>query len=77
GMVNVHVQIKDEDNKTLYDQNKSLKPENTEVNIKISMDWMKKGKYNLIIDVEDLYTQKSAFKYLNLEVKKTYRPPSS
>jgi len=66
GMVNVHVQIKDEDNKILYDQNKSLKPENTEVNIKISMDWMKKGKYNLIIDVEDLYTQKSAFKYLIL-----------
>ncbi len=66
GMVNVHVQIKGEDNKTLYDQNKSLKPENTEVNIKISMDWMKKGKYNFIIDVEDLYTQKSAFKYLHL-----------
>jgi hypothetical protein len=65
GLLNVQVRIKDEENRAIFEQSKNLTPDNTEIHIRISADWLKRGKYNLIIDVEDLYSQKSDFKYIN------------
>jgi hypothetical protein len=42
GNINIHILIKDEENKTVYNKRKTIYPDNNDVNININMDWLKR-----------------------------------
>ena len=39
------------------------------LHLNIGFKWLKHGKYDLIVDMKDLKTGKTAFEYLKIEVK--------
>jgi len=71
GNINIHILIKDEENKTVYDKSKTIFPVNSEININIKTDWLKKGNYSIVVEANDLLTGKSYLEYIQAEISKT------
>jgi hypothetical protein len=69
GNINIHILVKDEENRTVYDKSKTIYPDNNKVNINIKMDWLKKGNYNIVVEAYDLLTGKSTLEYLSTYAK--------
>jgi len=69
GKIGVNLIIRDQSGKILFDENKRLSPEQKSTEMSIGFNWLKSGKYDLIIDVKDLLTNHNAFEYLKIEVK--------
>ncbi len=69
GKIQVNVIIKNDFGKILFDENKILNPEKKSTEMSIGFNWLKSGKYDLIIDVRDMLTNHKAFEYLKIEVK--------
>ena len=68
GKVNIRITVKDGNN-VIFNENKIVLPGKKEINVDISFDWINKGQYDLLIDIKDLLTDRSAFEYLKIEVK--------
>jgi VWFA-related protein len=68
GKISVHVRIKDENNKTVFEKSRFLVPDKKITNITIDFDWIKKGEYNIIVDVSDILTGKTAMEFLQPQV---------
>lgn len=68
GNIDIHILIKDEENRTVYDKSKTIYPDNNEVNININMDWLKKGNYNIVVEANDLLTGKSSCEYISINL---------
>lgn len=64
GKVNLRIRIKDENNKVLYDKNKTMQPQKESITISIPFKWLTKGKYDIIADVKDLMTGKTGMKLI-------------
>lgn len=56
GKLKIRIRVSDKENKSLYDQTKSLVSKKSELNLSIGFKWLEKGEYNIIIDSTDLLT---------------------
>ena len=68
GHIYIEIQIKDINNKTLYDQNKSMIAEKNPFFISINFSWLKKGRYKVSIQVLDILTGKSSLDFIQTSV---------
>jgi len=68
GKVNIQITVKDGNN-VIFNENKIVLPGKKEINVDIGFDWINKGQYDLLIDIKDLLTDRSAFEYLKIDVK--------
>jgi hypothetical protein len=48
----------------IYDKSKFLVPEKKITTITIDFNWLTKGNYNIIVDVSDMLTGKTAMEFL-------------
>ena len=69
GKVLLHLLINSEDGQKIYNKVKNLITQEDKIEIKVKFDWLKPGKYDLLIDATDMLTGKSTFEYLKLDVK--------
>ncbi|MCK5003999.1 MAG: hypothetical protein KAS21_02880 [Candidatus Aminicenantes bacterium] len=69
GKIQVNIIVKGDMGEILFDENKILSPGKKATEMSVSFDWLKQGKYDLIIDVRDMLTNYKAFEYLKIEVK--------
>ena len=69
GSIKVEIIVKDSVNNIIYEKAKIIYPERNHTDMVISFNWLRQGKYDLIIDVRDLVSSKTAFEYLKIEVK--------
>jgi len=69
GKISVRIRIKKrQDNKIPFDQIKTLLPRSEIVHISIPFPWLKKGRYDISVDVKDLLTGKTGFNNLQTVV---------
>ena len=68
GKINIKVIVKD-GNKVVFNENKIVLAGKKEIKVDIGFDWINKGQYDLLIDIKDLLTDRSAFEYLKIDVK--------
>jgi hypothetical protein len=59
GAVTIHIIITNEQGKKLFDQSKTVTSDKKLFAISIQFNWLKKGKYDIMVDVKDLLTEKS------------------
>jgi hypothetical protein len=64
GKIGVRVRIKDNNDKMIFDKSKFLVPEKKITTITIDFNWLTKGNYNIIVDVSDMLTGKTAMEFL-------------
>ena len=69
GALNANLILKDSKGQILFDEKKPINPVKESTEMTIGFNWLKPGKYDLIIDVKDLLTNHKAFEYLKIEVK--------
>lgn len=70
GKVSVRVRIKNrEGDAAVFDKSRYLVPEKKITTITIDFDWLKKGEYNIVIDVTDMLTGKTAMEFLQPTVE--------
>jgi hypothetical protein len=64
GRVFFEIEILDSDNKILYDKKKTMIADKDHISISVDFPWMKKGRYNLIVQVTDIQTGKTSSDFL-------------
>jgi hypothetical protein len=64
GYLGIHVLIKNNRSETVYDKRNRIEAEKETVTMSLGFDWLKKGRYKIVIDVQDLSTGKSAGHFL-------------
>ena len=64
GKIFFEIEILDSGNKTLYDQKKTIIAERDHISIAVDFPWMRKGRYNLIVQVTDIQTGKTSSDFL-------------
>lgn len=68
GKININITIK-EKSKVIYNESKMLMPKKKKMELTINFDWIEKGQHDLIIDIKDILTGRTAFEYLKIDVK--------
>lgn len=67
GKIIVRIFIKNrEDNKVLFNQSKAMLPGKDDVRISLLFEWLKKGNYDIGVEVTDMLTGKSAVRILHV-----------
>ncbi len=58
GILRIHIRIEDQQGKSVFDQKKIMKAtrKNIHININLNISALKNGEYNVVVDVNDLYT---------------------
>ncbi|MCK5057279.1 MAG: hypothetical protein KAT34_11525 [Candidatus Aminicenantes bacterium] len=69
GKISVQVRIKDEADRLVFDKNRFLVTDKKVTTITIDFDWLKKGNYNIIVDVSDMLSGKTAMEFLQPTVE--------
>ncbi|MCK5221964.1 MAG: hypothetical protein KAR14_10320 [Candidatus Aminicenantes bacterium] len=69
GRIKMRITIKRADKKIMYDKSRSLTTQKKEVEINIKMNWLEPGNYDLMVDVADILTGRSAFEYIKIKIK--------
>jgi len=64
GKLSVRVRLINEDNENVFDQKRLVVAKKKNVNISINFEAIPKAKYNIIIDVSDLFTERTAMDFL-------------
>ena len=64
GKIFFEIEILDSGNKTLYDQKKTIIADKDHISIAVDFPWMKKGRYNFIVQVTDIQTGKTSSDFL-------------
>lgn len=59
GKLNIRVRINNRQDITVFDQSKDLSAKQKQVTLSLDFAGIGKGKYNIVIDVKDLFTQKT------------------
>ena len=68
GRLKIRVRIKDNENNILFDRTRFVLPKKKNTLISIGFDWLKKGGYNIIVDVLDVFTGKTLMHFLQPQV---------
>jgi len=69
GRLSVNLIVKNLKGEIIFDKNKNLMPKKEFTDIAISFKWLEVGRYDLLIDIKDLISKRTAFEYLKLNVK--------
>ncbi len=69
GAVNVRIRVNDDGGKSLFDKSKTLKTTKDKANLTLNFQWMKPGKYEVLVEVKDLYTGKMGTDIIKVKVK--------
>lgn len=69
GAINVRIRINNKDGKSLFDKSKTLKTTNKKANLSLNFQWLKPGKYEILVDVKDLFTGKTGTDIIKTKVK--------
>jgi len=64
----IRIEVKEGD-KSIFNEGKVLKSHNKEMDLSINMNWLKPGKYDLLVDIKDQISGRSSFEYLKITVK--------
>lgn len=67
GKIQVHIQIVDNQNRLLFDEQKSLLIEKDTIGITLGIDWLKRGKHTVIIEIMDLFTGMADLKLFQVD----------
>ncbi len=68
GRISVRVHITDAADKVVFEKSRLLSPEKKVTTITIDFDWLGKGEYNVLIDVSDMLTGKTAMDFLQTTI---------
>lgn len=68
GKINVRISIKDEADKTVFNKSKLLIADKKTATISINFDWLKEGRYNVVVNVTDVLTGKTAVNFLQSQI---------
>ncbi|MFX0198190.1 MAG: hypothetical protein ACFFCW_18895 [Candidatus Hodarchaeota archaeon] len=68
GKINIRVVIRNEGNQVIFDQKKTMIPQKNRITISIDFDWLKKGDYSFSVEVDDLMTEKTSLKSLQIRI---------
>ncbi|MEN8222418.1 MAG: hypothetical protein ABFR36_04080 [Acidobacteriota bacterium] len=69
GAINVRIRINDKSGKSLFDKNKTLKTTKDKANLSLNFPWLKPGKYEVLVDVKDLYTGKTGTDLIKIKIR--------
>ena len=70
GQMKVHIQVKDKDGRSLFDQEKTLTAREHETKISLgNFKAIKTGEYDFLINAQDLFTGKEANLHQKIKVK--------
>lgn len=69
GLLNLHIRVKDNTNKILFDKAKNIAAKRKEISLSLGFDWLQKGEYSILMDVKDLLTGKSSSNFFQPVVK--------
>ncbi len=69
GAINVRVKVNDKSGKNLFDKNKTLKTTKTKANLSLNFQWITKGKYDVVVEVKDLYTGRTGTDIIKIKVR--------
>lgn len=68
GKISVNIQIKKPDSEILLEENKIILAKKNIVSISLSFNWLKQGEYNIIVNVKDQLSDKTAIDFLKAKV---------
>ena len=66
--LNIRVRINNRQDITVFDQIKDLAGKQKQVTLSLDFAGIGKGKYNIIIDVKDLFTRKTASEIIQINM---------
>lgn len=69
GAVNVRIRINDKNGKSLFDKSKTLKTTKKKANLSLNFQWLKPGKYEILVDVKDLFTGKTGTDIIKAKIR--------
>ena len=69
GKIGIHVCIKDSEGKKVFDKGKTLTTNKNIVRISIPFKSLKKGTYDIIVDIKDFLTGKTEQKFIREDVR--------
>jgi len=64
GRLNVRLKVMDGEQNILYNRNRLLETNKEIAKLTIGLDWLKNGEYNIIVEVTDLLTGKTAMEFI-------------
>lgn len=68
GRLSIHIRIKNEQGVSVFDQEKTFNATQEEVRISLNIPVINEGKYDFVVDVEDLFTKKVATDFCKAEI---------
>ncbi len=69
GSINVRIQINNMQDNPVFDKNINFNSKNTETNISLNFKWLTKGRYEIVIETKDNYTNKMASDFIQIKVE--------
>jgi hypothetical protein len=69
GKLNIRIRIKNRQDITVFDQSKDLNAKQKQVSLSLNFGGIGKGKYDIVIDVKDLFTQKTDSDIIQINMK--------
>lgn len=64
GKIFFEIEILDTSNNIVYDKKRTMIADKDQISISVDFPWMKKGRYNLIVQVTDIQTGKTSSDFL-------------
>ncbi|MEN8222813.1 MAG: hypothetical protein ABFR36_06095 [Acidobacteriota bacterium] len=69
GSVNVRIQINNMQDNPVFDKNNNFNTKSKESNISLDFKWLKKGRYEIVIEAKDNYTGRMASDFIQIKVE--------
>ena len=70
GLIKVRIRVKDENNQSLFDQEKKLTAQKDQMEISLgAFKSLKKGVYDFFIDAKDIFTGKEMNIYQKIKIR--------
>jgi len=70
GALSIRIRINDPHGKSVFDQKKSIKATQKKISIALNINGLKKGEYDVVVDVNDLFTKMSSTQLLKTTISK-------
>ena len=68
GSLSIRIRIKNADGEMIFNQKKNVTPINDKIKINLDFSNMNKGKYDFVVDVQDLYTKQTATEFCKADI---------
>ena len=68
GALSIRIRILDPQGTSVFDQKKSIKASQNKINISLNLPGLKKGNYDVVVDVTDLFSKSSSTELLKITI---------